>query len=52
MLKTLTRADVVLLKKNHKLVIRLNKKQEEEKAKSASEPLDSKAESESKIKFS
>ncbi len=43
---------VVLQKKNHKLVIHLNKKQDEEKAKSTSEPLDSKVDSESKIKFS
>ena len=45
-------SDVVLVKKNHKLMIRLNKKQAEEKAKSASESLDSKIESQSKIKFS
>jgi hypothetical protein len=45
-------SDVVLVKKNHKLVIRLNKKQAEEKAKSASESLDSKFESQSRIKFS
>ena len=44
--------DVVLVKKNHKLMIRLNKKQAEEKAKSASELLDSKVESQSRIKFS
>ena len=43
---------LVLQKKNHKLVIRLNEKQEEEKAKSTSEQLDSKADSESKIRFS
>ena len=45
-------SDVVLVKKNHKLMIRLNKKQAEEKAKSASESLDSKVESQSRIKFS
>jgi hypothetical protein len=45
-------SDVVLVKKNHKLMIRLNKKQAEEKAKSASELLDSKVESQSRIKFS
>jgi hypothetical protein len=44
--------DLVLVKKNHKLMIRLNKKQAEEKAKSASELLDSKVESQSRIKFS
>ena len=44
--------DVVLVKKNHKLMIRLNKKQAEEEAKSASELLDSKVESQSRIKFS
>jgi hypothetical protein len=44
--------DVVLVKKNHKLMISLNKKQAEEKAKSASESLDSKVESQSRIKFS
>jgi hypothetical protein len=43
---------VVLVKKNHKLVIRLSEKQDEEKAKSSSEPLDSNGESQSKIKFS
>ena len=43
---------VVLLRKNHKLVIRLNKKQEEEKAKSPTESTDSKVESQSRIKFS
>ena len=44
--------DVVLVKKNHKLMIRLNKKQDEEKVSSSSESIDSKSESESKIKFS
>jgi hypothetical protein len=44
-------SDVVLVKKNHKLVISLNKKQDE-KVKAASEAIDSKNESESKIKFS
>jgi hypothetical protein len=44
--------DVVLVKKNHKLMISLNKKQAEEKAKSALESLDSKVESQSRIKFS
>ncbi len=44
-------SDVVLVKKNHKLVISLNKKQDE-KVKAASESIDSKNESESKIKFS
>jgi len=44
--------DVVLVKKNHKLMIHLNKKQAEEKIKSPSESLDSKNESQSNIKFS
>ena len=44
-------SDVVLVKKNHKLVINLNKKQDE-KVKAASEAIDSKNDSESKIKFS
>ena len=44
--------DVVLVKKNHKLVIHLNKKQAEEKIKSPSESPDSKNESQSNIKFS
>lgn len=44
-------SDVVLVKKNHKLIISLNKKQDE-KVKAASESIDSKNESESKIKFS
>ena len=43
--------DVVLVKKNHKLVIQLNKKQDE-KVKAASESIDSKNESQSNIKFS
>jgi hypothetical protein len=41
-----------VVKKNHKLMIRLNQKQAEEKAKSVSESLDSKIESQSRIKFS
>ena len=44
-------SDVVLVKKNHKLVIRLNKK-EDEKVKASSESIDSKKESQSSIKFS
>jgi hypothetical protein len=44
--------DVVLVKKNHKLMIHLNKKQPEEKIKSSSESLGSKNESQSNIKFS
>ena len=44
--------DVVLVKKNHKLMIRLNKKQVEEKVKSPSESVDSTSESQSRIKFS
>jgi hypothetical protein len=43
--------DVVLVKKNHKLVIQLNKKQDE-KVKASSESIDSKNESQSNIKFS
>jgi hypothetical protein len=43
--------DLVLLKKNHKLVITLNKKQDE-KVKASSESIDSKNESQSQIKFS
>jgi len=43
--------DVVLVKKNHKLMIQLNKKQDE-KVKAASESIDSKNESQSNIKFS
>jgi hypothetical protein len=44
-------SDLVLVKKNHKLVITLNKKQDE-KVKASSEPIDSKYESQSRIKFS
>jgi hypothetical protein len=44
--------DVVLVKKNHKLVIRLNRKQNEEKLNLSSETLDSKSNSQSNIKFS
>ena len=44
--------EVVLVKKNHKLTIRLNMKQPDEKAKSPSETPDSKIESQSRIKFS
>jgi hypothetical protein len=44
-------SDVVLVKKNHKLVISLNKKQDE-KIKAASESIDNKNESQSRIKFS
>ena len=44
-------SDVVLVKKNHKLAIRLNKK-EDEKVKASSESIDSKKESQSSIKFS
>ena len=44
--------DVVLVKKNHKLMIHLNKKQADEKIKSPSESPDSKNESQSNIKFS
>jgi hypothetical protein len=44
-------SDVVLVKKNHKLAIHLNQKQDE-KAKVVSESLDSKNESQSRIKFS
>jgi hypothetical protein len=44
-------ADVVLVKKNHKLLIRLNKKQAEEKHVSASESSKSKEEGQSNIKF-
>jgi len=43
--------DVVCVKKNHKLVICLNKKQDE-KVKASSESIDSKDESQSRIKFS
>ena len=44
-------SDLVLVKKNHKLVITLNKKQDE-KVKASSESTDSKNESQSQIKFS
>jgi hypothetical protein len=44
--------DVVLVKKNHKLVISLNKKQTEEKASSAAELIESKNRTQSNIKFS
>jgi len=44
--------DVVLVKKNHKLMIRLNKKQAEEKIQSPSDLFDSKIDSQSRIKFS
>jgi hypothetical protein len=44
--------DVVLVKKNHKLTIQLNKKQTEEKLKSSSEPNGTKIDSQSNIKFS
>ena len=43
--------DLVLVKKNHKLMITLNNKQDE-KFKSSSESIDSKNESQSQIKFS
>ena len=47
-------SNVVLVKKNHKLTIHLNKKQAEEKAKgsSSTETFDSKSEHQSEIKFS
>ena len=44
-------SDLVLVKNNHKLVITLNKKQDE-KVKVSSESFDSKNESQSQIKFS
>jgi hypothetical protein len=44
--------DVVLVKKNHKLVIHINKKQAEEKLSSSSESLESKSRTQSNIKFS
>jgi len=44
--------DVVLVKKNHKLMIHLNKKQTEEKLKSQSEAVDTEKQSQSRIKFS
>ena len=43
--------DLVLVKKNHKLMITLNNKQDE-KFKASSESIDSKNESQSQIKFS
>ncbi len=45
-------SDVVLIKKNHKLTISLNKKQSEEKPGSPSETTESKNRSQSNIKFS
>jgi hypothetical protein len=45
-------SDVVLVKKNHKLMIHINKKQTEEKAKAPSESSNSKIDSQSNIKFS
>jgi hypothetical protein len=45
-------SDVVLVKKNHKLTISLNKKQSEEKPSSSSETTESKNRSQSNIKFS
>jgi len=47
---TVEAKDVLLVKKNHKLVIHLNKKQVEEK--SSSESLESKIDSQNSIKFS
>ncbi len=44
--------DVVLVKKNHKLTISLNKKQTEAKVSSPSEQLESKNRTQSNIKFS
>jgi hypothetical protein len=44
-------ADVVLVKKNHKLLIRLNKKQIQEKTPSTSESFKSKEDGQSNIKF-
>ena len=44
-------ADVLLVKKNHKLLIRLNKKQTQEKTPSASESFKSKEDGQSNIKF-
>lgn len=44
--------DVVLVKKNHKLMIRLNVKQTEEKAGSSAESAEPKIDSQSRIKFS
>jgi len=45
-------ADVVLVKENHKLLIRLNKKQVQEKTPSASESTKSTEDGQSNIKFS
>jgi hypothetical protein len=45
-------ADVVLLKKNHKLSIRLNKKQDQEKPQSASKLSNAEDDGKSNIKFS
>jgi hypothetical protein len=44
--------DVVLVKKNHKLIIHLNKKETEEKVMPPSESLESKSQTQSNIKFS
>jgi hypothetical protein len=44
-------SDLVLIKKNHKLLITLNKKQDE-KVKASSESINSKIDSQSQIKFS
>ena len=44
-------SDVILVKKNHKLIISLNKKQDEN-VKASAESLDSTNESQSRIKFS
>lgn len=48
----LQESEVVIVKKNHKLIIRLNKKQAEEKAGSSSESAEPKIDSQSRIKFS
>ena len=48
----LQESEVVIVKKNHKLIIRLNKKQAEEKAGSSSESTEPKIDSQSRIKFS
>jgi hypothetical protein len=45
-------SDVVLVKKNHKLMIRLNQKLPEEKPKAPSDSFNYKTESQSNIKFS
>jgi hypothetical protein len=45
-------SDVVLVKKNHKLVIRLNKKEVQEKAPSPQESAEAKSRAQSNIKFS